>query len=394
MCVFHATCISRWAQVKDLPVEQCCPQRCRLSETIDLDDRPVLVSDGVSPDSGLSHDETGVHDNGGDAMSDASMPDIDEAAAVVTNALNILTSNGYDVTVSDRSASTSEALPQSLAPFASIAPALRCNVTALEMTSGLLDEGLTAVAIVQQLNCVGCGAKGLAAEIARMFPYGCSYWERRLESGTRFARSEDRAVPGTIDVRYPYPYPGCVQGPIVINCFAQWAPGSPGYRSRVPVPRGPLQQGLRDTQGQREVWFQECLQAIGRLRPIPSPLAFPKNIGCGLGGGHWPNYETMIMQFAIAHPECEVMIVSRARDARVMWRRVTARTPYIDRGASWHRSSHGIWHARPADREYEGRVPDFVVSTEEPPFPGGWGTDDDLSDGSDAGTPSLSLIHI
>ena len=132
-------------------------------------------------------------------------------------------------------------------------------------------------------------------------------------------------------MRYPYPYPGCVQGPIVINCFAQWGPGPPSYRSRVPIPRTPLGRELHDVQGQREVWFRECLQAIGRLRPIPSPIAFPKNIGCGLGGGHWPNYETMILQFAIAHPECEVMIVSQAQGSPGY---VRARVAEIDESIS------------------------------------------------------------
>ena len=67
-------------------------------------------------------------------------------------------------------------MPPNLAPFAALAPALRCNVAEVEKADGLLDESLDAAAIVQQLNCIGCGARGLAAEIARTLPYG--FWMR------------------------------------------------------------------------------------------------------------------------------------------------------------------------------------------------------------------------
>ena len=42
---------------------------------------------------------------------------------------------------------------------------------------------------------------------------------------------------------------------------------------------------------------------------MPSPLAFPREIGCGLAGGVWSRYEAMIQELASAHPNFEVLIV-------------------------------------------------------------------------------------
>ena len=122
--------------------------------------------------------------------------------------------------------------------------------------------------------------------------------------GQRFAREEDRPLPGSIDVRRPPESETNAAGPIVINCFAQWELGTPLKYRRV---RPPL--GMCDSRQQREQWFASCLRAIGELHPIPTPLAFPKEIGCGMAGGIWRNYESMIEAFAKEHPECEVIIV-------------------------------------------------------------------------------------
>jgi hypothetical protein len=51
-----------------------------------------------------------------------------------------------------------------------------------------------------------------------------------------------------------------------------------------------------DTPEQREMWFQHCLQALGRL-PYET-LAFTYKIGCGLAGGQWTRYQRFIHDFA------------------------------------------------------------------------------------------------
>ena len=46
------------------------------------------------------------------------------------------------------------------------------------------------------------------------------------------------------------------------------------------------------------------------MEKMPKTIAFPKDIGCGLAGGHWPHYEEMILDFATDNPECQVTIVT------------------------------------------------------------------------------------
>ena len=113
-------------------------------------------------------------------------------------------------------------------------------------------------------NCVGCDGKGLADGVAKKLPYGCSYTgRRRMPPKNKFAVPEDRAVPGTIDVRRA-PAGGEVfdakPRPTVINIFAQFEMGGPGKYNRVkPAPAG------GDGAAAREGWFKECLGRIGRM---------------------------------------------------------------------------------------------------------------------------------
>eukprot|EP00966_Prymnesium_polylepis_P014860 343461-Prymnesium_polylepis.1 len=103
--------------------------------------------------------------------------------------------------------------------------------------------------VTLQCNCVGCDGRGLADAVAKTLPFGCSYKERRrMPPSNKFAVPEDRATPGTIDVRRP---PATVFGapkqPKVINVFAQWEMGAAGKYNRVhPAPPS-------DSAKQREV---------------------------------------------------------------------------------------------------------------------------------------------
>ena len=56
----------------------------------------------------------------------------------------------------------------------------------------------------------------------------------------------------------------------------------------------------------RQGWFQECLDAIGKLNL--KSVAFPYEIGCGLAGGKWACYDNMLQKFACENPETEVFI--------------------------------------------------------------------------------------
>ena len=174
----------------------------------------------------------------------------------------------------------------------------------LSLPGGVLDDAVLnrADAIAQQLNCVGCDGRGLAEGVAKKLPYGCSYAERRrMPPQNKFAVPGDRAEMGEIDVRRP---PPGQQGPTVINLFAQWEMGAPGKYNRVqPAPPS-------DSAAARERAFKECLGKIGALTGTgrPSCIAFPYEIGCGLAGGTWRNYERMLNDFAAANPDMEVLL--------------------------------------------------------------------------------------
>ena len=75
-----------------------------------------------------------------------------------------------------------------------------------------------------------------------------------------FAIPEHRAKPGTIAVRQRTSAI-TEHHPMVISMFAQFEKGPALQYNRVaaPVGVGP------DTKQQREAWFKQCLDAIGRL---------------------------------------------------------------------------------------------------------------------------------
>ena len=119
----------------------------------------------------------------------------------------------------------------------------------------------------------------------------------------KFAVVADRSRPGTIDVRHPPPLSN--NSPMVINMFAQWELGPALKYNRVPCP---AIYGS-DSSANRVTWFQNCLDSISNLGgEKPASLAFPFEIGCGLAGGKWPEYEAMIEAFADANPDIQVTI--------------------------------------------------------------------------------------
>jgi len=203
--------------------------------------------------------------------------------------------------------------PSEAAPPRPLQPAR--PIREVTLPGGVLDDRLLAEvdAIAQQSNCIGCDGKGLAAGIAAQFPWGCSYAGRRRMPGNKFAVAEDRAKPGTIDVRRGPAVLGFAPGtPLVINMFAQFEMGGPGKYQRVPFPHG-----VTDLAPQREQWFASCLEAIGQLPAgtKPARIAFPALIGCGLAGGDWRRYRGMLEEFARSNPDMHVTIALRAGDA-------------------------------------------------------------------------------
>ena len=144
--------------------------------------------------------------------------------------------------------------------------------------------------IVHQCNCITTRGGGLAMMIAQKFPYAAPYVHRRPYPG-RFPRClpEDEAKPGTIQV-----WRGEEEGqPAFIGLFAQYKGG---------------ECDERETTGQREIWFKECLESLEEDVIDLQSLAFPYRIGCGIAGGNWRAYEGMIKSWAEKHPGITVAI--------------------------------------------------------------------------------------
>ena len=71
----------------------------------------------------------------------------------------------------------------------------------------------------------------------------------------------------------------------VINMFSQYYPGKCKYPGNI------------DNAYLRVNAFQSCLNKISKIDNLES-IAFPYEIGCGLAGGDWKEYEKMISDFA------------------------------------------------------------------------------------------------
>ena len=128
----------------------------------------------------------------------------------------------------------------------------------------------TETYIVHQGNCETTTAKGLARHLFQRFPKAAIVY-----------RPGNVRVPGTIQLIDR-----------IVTLFGQHRPGRP---SRT------------ETAAQRETWFAEGLAALTVLVRPGESVAFPYQIGCGLGGGDWAHYAAMIDAFAAAlPPSCKV----------------------------------------------------------------------------------------
>ena len=146
-------------------------------------------------------------------------------------------------------------------------------------SSDLLES--VAQIIAQQCNCTSKKSKGLATIIAKKFPYADFYSTRSSPS-----------IPGTIKLA------GNKKkgGRFVIAMFAQYDPGK-------------SKSSGQDTIKQREAWFQKCLEKISKIKGLKS-IAFPYGIGCGLAGGEWKRYKSMLLEWGETIPHIQIQIVS------------------------------------------------------------------------------------
>jgi hypothetical protein len=102
---------------------------------------------------------------------------------------------------------------------------------------------------------------------------------------------------------------GCVQRILIKPPNPSSYTGKPGDYKRLPCPNSKEE----DSKAQRAKWFQTALDKLAALtiQRQWKTIAFPENIGCGLAGGDWTVYRSMIVQFAQkVYPATVVFIVS------------------------------------------------------------------------------------
>lgn len=129
--------------------------------------------------------------------------------------------------------------------------------------------------IAQQCNCISSNYKGLSKAIVEEFPWAKFYSESKREPGT--IKIEGNGI----DKRF------------VIGMFAQRYVSISKYNN--------------DTDEMRLLWFEKCLDEIGKIPNLKS-IAFLCNIGCVLAGGHWPTYLIKIEIFAKKYNDIMVVI--------------------------------------------------------------------------------------
>lgn len=124
--------------------------------------------------------------------------------------------------------------------------------------------------LAHQCNCITKTARGLAAQVFDTYPEANVYKKRSHPSTL-----------GTIQVVGR-----------VINMFAQYEPGAPGF----------------ETRASRLEAFRKCLVDIEQLPELQS-IAFPYGIGCGLARGYWTDYQTVLEEFSSRLPQVQVFLV-------------------------------------------------------------------------------------
>jgi hypothetical protein len=117
-----------------------------------------------------------------------------------------------------------------------------------------------------------CSSTGLASAIFKAFPWADVY-------SSRSERGDDASLFGSITV-----HGDSKRGQrYVINIYGQLKPGKPS-------------RGLDSTASRLEA-FGKALDQIAELPKLKS-TGFPYGIGCGLAGGDWEKYESLLKDFA------------------------------------------------------------------------------------------------
>ncbi len=154
--------------------------------------------------------------------------------------------------------------------------------------------------IVQQCNCCSVRPQGLSRDVAHRFPYANCYGRRKTMGQRNHCVKGHRGRPGSILVDFPSTAgdDGDAKQKIVVHLFAQYYMGKPGqwgrYYSTSDDPEVP------DTKALRLTWFQLCLVQLADWMRTQrrTSVAIPHMLGCGMAGGDWKTYSTLLNDWA------------------------------------------------------------------------------------------------
>ena len=132
---------------------------------------------------------------------------------------------------------------------------------------------------------------GISASIASKYAYADLYGNR---TGKRAncASPASQDTPGTCILARPS---SSINGPVVACLMGQIAPGKPGNWSK----QYNVQPDI-DNASCRCEYFKSALNELATACQNEGwkLIAFPYNIGCGLAGGSWTDYCTLLEEFA------------------------------------------------------------------------------------------------
>lgn len=144
--------------------------------------------------------------------------------------------------------------------------------------------------IGHQCNCVTRSSRGLAAAIFHRYPYANDYHLPPAPPAPPAPSPEGRPA-RTVGTYRVYGDPAKGQR-LVLNLYAQY---QPGY--------------VEAEKSLRLQWFQSALESFMRdIYPHRIRLGLPHLIGCGLAGGDWNQYSTIIQQLACKYPHVSITI--------------------------------------------------------------------------------------
>lgn len=121
--------------------------------------------------------------------------------------------------------------------------------------------------ICHQVNCRGIMGSGIAKQIREKWPEVYDKYKEACSKVIRLYSKPSEHLLGNIQ------YCPCSSGQVVVNIFSQ------------------------DNDGCRYTSYDAFATALNKIRmeiPTKNSIGFPKNIGCGLGGGDWRIVSNMI----------------------------------------------------------------------------------------------------